>query len=53
MGIKSKAGQSAVKIGVGIPKDPNSGIKVISGKAIVNKPINRHHANPGYKAPSM
>lgn len=52
MGIKSNMGQSSVSVsgGSAIPGNPNSGVKIISGKAIVHKPINRHHANPGYKA---
>lgn len=49
MGIKSSQGQSSVDISAAIPKNPNTGIKVISGKAIVHKAINRHHANPGFK----
>lgn len=49
MAFKSSMGQSSVSIPSGIPTSPNGGNKVISGKAIVHKPINRHHANPGFK----
>lgn len=49
MAIKSSMGQSAVNLSASIPSNPNTGIKVISGKGIVAKPINRHHANPGFK----
>lgn len=53
MAIKSSMGQSAVNLSPSIPTNPNTGIKVISGKTIVHKPINKHHANPGYKAKGM
>lgn len=51
MGIKSSMGHSSVSVsgGSAIPGNPNSGVKIVDGKTIVNKPINRHHANPGYK----
>jgi hypothetical protein len=52
MGIKSKSGMSSVHVNSGsmIPGNPNNGVKIIGGKHIVNKPINTHRSNPGYKA---
>lgn len=44
MGIKSSMGASSVNAPSG-----KGSIKIVSGKAIVNKAINRHHANPGFK----
>lgn len=50
MSIKSSRGMSSVKAPKMSPKaKPNTGIIVTSGKAIVQKPINKHNANPGFK----
>jgi len=51
MAIKSSRGMSSVKAPKMSPNAPaNTGIMVHDGKHIVNKPINAHGANPGYKA---
>lgn len=53
MGIKSSRGMSSVHLPHKTPSNPNTGNQVVSGKKIVNKPINTHGANPGYKKKGM
>ena len=53
MGIKSSRGKSSVSVPHAISKNPNTGIKVVSGKGIVGKKVNAHRANPGYKSKGM